>query len=71
MKLYDAAWAPSPRRVRVYLAEKAIQVERVPIDLATGEHLGEAYRALVPREHETPRGPATALVVLPSASARL
>lgn len=49
MKLYDAAWAPSPRRVRIYLAEKAIQVERVPIDLATGEHLGEAYRALVPR----------------------
>ncbi len=36
MKLYDAAWAPSPRRVRIFLAEKAIQVERVTIDLRAG-----------------------------------
>ena len=49
MKLYDAGWAPSPRRVRIFLAEKAIQVERVAIDLRTGEQLGEAYLARVPR----------------------
>ncbi|ABQ66485.1 Glutathione S-transferase, N-terminal domain [Rhizorhabdus wittichii RW1] len=39
MKLYDAAWAPSPRRVRIFLAEKGIAVERVTVDLKTGEHL--------------------------------
>lgn len=49
MKLYDAAWAPSPRRVRIFLAEKAIQVERVTIDLRADEQLGDAYRAINPR----------------------
>lgn len=49
MKLYDAAWAPSPRRVRMYLAEKAIQVERVTIDLRADEQLGGAYLAINPR----------------------
>ncbi|NJR79937.1 glutathione S-transferase family protein [Sphingomonas corticis] len=49
MKLYDAAWAPSPRRVRMYLAEKAIQVERVTIDLRGDEHLSPAYLAINPR----------------------
>ncbi len=39
MKLYDAAWAPSPRRVRIFLAEKGLAVERVTVDLRTGEHL--------------------------------
>lgn len=49
MKLYDAEWAPSPRRVRIYLAEKAVQVERVTIDLKTDEQLGDAYLAINPR----------------------
>jgi glutathione S-transferase len=49
MKLYDAAWAPSPRRVRIYLAEKGIEVERVMIDLRADEHLGDAYLAVNPR----------------------
>lgn len=49
MKLYDAERAPSPRRVRIYLAEKAIAVERVPVDLRANEQLGEAYLAINPR----------------------
>ena len=49
MKLYDAAWAPSPRRVRIYLAEKGIHVERVTIDLARDEHLGPDFLAINPR----------------------
>lgn len=49
MKLYDAAFAPSPRRVRIYLAEKALSVERVMIDLRAGEHLGAAFLAVNPR----------------------
>ncbi|MEH3047765.1 glutathione S-transferase family protein [Sphingomonas adhaesiva] len=49
MKLYDAAWAPSPRRVRIFLAEKRIDVARVSIDLRRGEHLEADYLAIVPR----------------------
>ncbi|MFK3889057.1 glutathione S-transferase family protein [Sphingomonas sp. NPDC079357] len=49
MKLYDAERAPSPRRVRIYLAEKAISVERVPVDLAGGAHLKPDYLAINPR----------------------
>jgi glutathione S-transferase len=49
MKLYDAAWAPSPRRVRIYLAEKGIEVERVQIDLRSNEQLSDAYLAINPR----------------------
>jgi glutathione S-transferase len=49
MKLYDAAWAPSPRRVRIYLAEKGIEVERVPIDLRADEQLSDGYLKINPR----------------------
>ncbi len=49
MKLYDAVWAPSPRRVRVYLAEKGIEIERVMIDLRTNEQLSPSYLAINPR----------------------
>ena len=44
MRLHDADWAPSPRRVRIYLAEKGISVERRAVDLRGGEMMGEAYR---------------------------
>ncbi|MCH4892786.1 glutathione S-transferase [Sphingomonas sp. SFZ2018-12] len=49
MKLYDSPWAPSPRRVRIYLAEKGIEVPRVNIDLRAAEHLGADYLAVNPR----------------------
>lgn len=49
MKLYDAPWAPSPRRVRIFLAEKGIDVPREAIDLRSGEHLGDAYLRINPR----------------------
>jgi len=49
VKLYDAVWAPSPRRVRIYLAEKGITVERELVDLRVGEQFGDAYLAVNPR----------------------
>lgn len=49
MKLYDSRGAPSPRRVRIYLAEKHIEVERVMVDLRSGEHLEAAFLAINPR----------------------
>lgn len=47
--LYDCATAPSPRRARILLAEKGIACENLQVNLVTGEHLGEAYRALNPQ----------------------
>jgi glutathione S-transferase len=38
MKLYDATPAPNPRRVRVFLAEKGIEVPLVQVDMQKGEH---------------------------------
>ncbi len=49
MKLYDAPWAPSPRRVRIFLAEKDIEVPREVIDLRSGEHLADDYLRINPR----------------------
>jgi glutathione S-transferase len=48
MKLYDCATAPSPRRVRIFLAEKGIAVPTVQVDLRNGEHLRPAFRAINP-----------------------
>ena len=49
MILYDAEWAPSPRRVRVYLAEKGIEVPRKVIDLKRDEQLADDYLRVNPR----------------------
>jgi glutathione S-transferase len=38
MKLFDGGLAPNPRRVRIYLAEKGIEVPLVPIDMVALEH---------------------------------
>lgn len=44
MKLYDAPFAPNPRRVRWTMAEKGIEdIEILPLDLLKGEHRRPAY----------------------------
>lgn len=47
--LYDCATAPSPRRARIFLAEKGVLHETVQVDLRGGEHMGEAYRKINPQ----------------------
>ena len=47
--LYDCATAPSPRRARIFLAEKGVTHETVAVDLRSGEQLGDAYRQLNPQ----------------------
>lgn len=37
-KLYDGGRAPNPRRVRIYLAEKGIEVPLVPVDMGALGH---------------------------------
>jgi glutathione S-transferase len=48
VKLYDCATAPSPRRVRIFLAEKGVSLPLVQVDLRHGEQLGAAFRAINP-----------------------
>ena len=48
MNFYDCATAPSPRRVRMFLAEKGISLPTVQVDLRNGEHFSDAYRAINP-----------------------
>jgi len=48
MKLYDGGRAPNPRRVRVFLAEKGIEIEKQQIDIAALEHKGAAFTAINP-----------------------
>jgi glutathione S-transferase len=49
VKLYDSKGAPSPRRVRMVLAEKGIALEQIQVDLRTGEQHGEAFRRINPQ----------------------
>jgi glutathione S-transferase len=48
MKFYDCITAPSPRRVRIFLAEKGITVPTVQVDLRNNEQLTPAFRAINP-----------------------
>ena len=49
MKLYTAPYAPNPRRVTMFLAEKAItEIELVQLDLPAGEHRTAEYRKISP-----------------------
>lgn len=48
MKLYDFKHAPNPRRVRVFLAEKGIDVPLVEVDMMKREQLSDDYRAINP-----------------------
>jgi glutathione S-transferase len=49
MKFYDCTTAPSPRRVRIFLAEKGIAPPpTVQIDLRNGEQFSESFRRINP-----------------------
>ncbi len=39
MKIYETKTAPNPRRVRMFLAEKGIDVDYVQVDIQKGENL--------------------------------
>ena len=48
MKLYNSNLAPSPRRVRIFLAEKGVSIPRVEVDLGKLEHQTPEFLALNP-----------------------
>jgi glutathione S-transferase len=48
MKLYEDRRAPNPRRVRIFLAEKGIEVPRQQVDIMAEEHKDPALVKLNP-----------------------
>lgn len=48
MKLYDGGRAPNPRRVRVFLAEKGIEVPMQPVDMGELGHKSDEITARNP-----------------------
>ena len=50
MKIYDVEGFPNPARVRMALAEKGVadQVEFIPVNVMSGEHRSDAFRAKNP-----------------------
>jgi glutathione S-transferase len=50
MKLYDGGRAPNPRRVRIFLAEKAVKVPTEQVDLGTLQQRTDAYTAINPMQ---------------------
>jgi glutathione S-transferase len=51
MKLYDGGRAPNPRRVRIFMAEKGIEIPLVPVDMAALGHRSEFLAARNPLQH--------------------
>ncbi len=48
MRFYDCATAPSPRRVRFFIAEKGLDIPVTQVDLAAGEQLADEFLAINP-----------------------
>jgi glutathione S-transferase len=44
MKIYDSKTAPNPRRVRVFVAEKGIQIPYEEVDIGKAVNRGEEFR---------------------------
>ncbi len=49
MKLYDCQLAPNPRRVRIFLAEKGLDIPKTEVSIIDGENLKPDYLAVNPR----------------------
>jgi len=48
MKLYDSKPAPNPRRARIFLAEKGIELPTEQVDIMTFQHKTPEYTAINP-----------------------
>lgn len=48
MRLYDTKSAPNPRRVRIFLAEKGVEIPVVQVDLLSRENYTPEFRAKNP-----------------------
>jgi glutathione S-transferase len=49
LKLHQSAGSPNSRRVRIFLAEKGLEIPLITVDLGKGQQHSDAYRAINPR----------------------
>jgi glutathione S-transferase len=49
MKLYDCQMAPNPRRVRIFLAEKGLDIPKTEVSIIDGDNLKPDYLKVNPR----------------------
>ncbi len=49
MKLYDCQMAPNPRRVRIFLAEKGLDLPKVEVSIIDGDNLKPDFLKVNPR----------------------
>ena len=49
MKLYDCKMAPNPRRARIFIAEKGIDIPTVELNIVEGENLEPEFLKINPR----------------------
>jgi glutathione S-transferase len=65
--LYESKSSPNSRRVRIFIAEKRIDIPTKPVDLGFKEQFSDAYRAINPRSQvpalALPDGPVIAEVL--------
>lgn len=48
MLFYDCKTAPNPRRARMFIAEKGLEIETREISIGKGEQLSDAFKAINP-----------------------
>ncbi|MCB9948324.1 MAG: glutathione S-transferase [Rhodospirillaceae bacterium] len=48
MRFHDCSTAPSPRLVRIFIAEKGLDIPVRQVDLRSGDHMSAEFRALNP-----------------------
>lgn len=49
MIFYDCNIAPNPRRARMFIAEKGLDIKKVEVDIVGGENLAESFLSINPR----------------------
>ncbi|KUJ80340.1 glutathione S-transferase [Ruegeria marisrubri] len=49
MLFYDCSTAPNPRRARMFIAEKGLEIETRDISIAKGEQLSDEFKKVNPR----------------------
>ena len=49
MIFYDCNIAPNPRRARMFIAEKGLDIKKIEIDIVGGENLAESFLSINPR----------------------
>lgn len=50
LKLHESSGSPNSRRIRIYIAEKGIELTKVPVDMGKAEQRSDAYRAINSRQ---------------------